>query len=385
MIKQENQSIKMEDEDVKIKPEMIDSGDIGNIHIDEDDYEDTGELQIRGDQESEKAWLAKLPKWLWEAWSNIAEEDEVELGKIRVYNSVGSNGKQRISIFLKDIPGHSTVPKKYDITMNKERYNNTVVFSEKDQPGFRGHKPYSSSAMHNRQRDSRYDNNSNKISKRPYRSSIPKQTSLAGYLQHEVTVTAVENAEYQALTSARFEALSKPKNNTIFTKGVDYNLHPGQTSSQQAFGSFMNRQQAQSSLTDSSGRKKVAKSQKNLNKGLDKAVRVSQEQLLDMLHACFGEYRYWSLLSLRQKLHQPEAFIKNVLEKIGVLDRSGPFQGKWRLRDEYLSTVNAAVINRDSVKEEAAIEQEEDLDEEDDDMEDEEDDTEQFEDVQMED
>lgn len=65
----------------------IDPADAASpMPMEEDDYEDTGELTIPTGAEEAGAWLAKLPKWLWEAWENIAEDEEIELGKVRVYN-----------------------------------------------------------------------------------------------------------------------------------------------------------------------------------------------------------------------------------------------------------------------------------------------------------
>lgn len=55
--------------------------------MDEDEYEDTGELVIPDAAADSGAWLAKLPKWLWEAWANIADDEEIELGKVRVYDN----------------------------------------------------------------------------------------------------------------------------------------------------------------------------------------------------------------------------------------------------------------------------------------------------------
>ncbi|KAF4555370.1 TFIIF beta subunit-like protein [Elsinoe fawcettii] len=346
---------KME-EDVKIKP------DPANAHtpsaMDEDEYEDTGELHIKGAGSDDAAWLAKLPKWLWEAWSTIADDEEIELGKVRVYNDNLPNGTQKLKIVLNDIPGHADVPKKYDVHMSKNHYNNTVVFSEKDQPGFRG-----GGAVWNRDkrlmqqqrdRDTRYD--TNKVSKRPYKSSIPKQTALAGYLQHEVTLTAVENDEYRRLTAKRFAALAQPKHTTTFSAGVDHRMHPG-LAANQTFASFV----AKPSLK---GKKKPQ---------TDKAVRVSQTELMDMLTECFKEYRYWSLKALKGRLKQPEAFIKSEVERIATLIRSGPFTGQWKLRPEYEATLTGGTKD---VKEEAAEEFEDDDDDEDDEGD--------FEDVKME-
>lgn len=75
--------VKREDE-VQIKPDPANAATPSVME--EDEYEDTGELMIPSSAEEAGAWLAKLPKWLWEAWADIGEDEEIELGKVRVYN-----------------------------------------------------------------------------------------------------------------------------------------------------------------------------------------------------------------------------------------------------------------------------------------------------------
>ena len=188
-----------------------------------------------------------------------------------------------------------------------------------------------------------------------------EQTALAGYLQHEVTVTAVENDEYRRLTDARFMEMFQPKRTTTYTTGIDHNLHPGLAKN--PFGKFVAANKTKS------GKKKQQ----------EKAVRISQEELLDALHSCFKQFRYWSLKALKQRLHQPEAYIKNTVEKIATLIRAGPFAMNYKLNPEYETSLN---VDQNQVKEEAAEEGESDEDVKEDEGDDGEDD---FEDVKMED
>lgn len=189
-----------------------------------------------------------------------------------------------------------------------------------------------------------------------------EQVSLAGCVANEVTVTAVENDEYKNLSKARFDKLSEPKHKVTFFKDV----HELMRESMNASAQFTN-------FTTGAQRNKPIK-----KKQTEKAVRISQEDLLDALNQCFKEYRYWSLRALKQRLHQPEAYIKSVVEKIATLIRSGTFSMQYRLNPEYERSLN---IDDARVKEEAAHEDEAD-DDEDDDLDDEGDD---FEDVKMDD
>lgn len=62
---------------------------------------------------------------------------------------------------------------------------------------------------------------------------------------------------------------------------------------------------------------------------------MPKNELIDALFQCFSEYPYWPIKGLRQKLAQPEAYLKLVLEEIAVLNKSGKFALKWCLKPEY--------------------------------------------------
>lgn len=42
---------------------------------------------------------------------------------------------------------------------------------------------------------------------------------------------------------------------------------------------------------------------------------------------------------LRERLVQPEQYLKTTLEDIGIINRSGPYVGKWMLKSEYKNRV----------------------------------------------
>ena len=99
-------------------------------------------------------------------------------------------------------------------------------------------------------------------------------------------------------------------------------MHPGATSNLSTFSTF-----STSARPGGQGGNRKARK--------EKAVRVSQEALLDALYKCFRKYRYWSLKALRNELKQPEAYIKQTLEGIATLVRSGDFAMNYVLRPEY--------------------------------------------------
>lgn len=72
-----------------------------------------------------------------------------------------------------------------------------------------------------------------------------------------------------------------------------------------------------------------------------KFARIPENVLLDRLFGCFSDYRYWSMKALRQKLEQPESYLKETLEKIAVLGKSGRFASQWQLKPENLQLASA--------------------------------------------
>lgn len=111
------------------------------------------------------------------------------------------------------------------------------------------------------------------------------------------------------------------------------------------------------------------KGDKVVRKATDnKAARMPRSELLSALFECFAEHEYWSMKGLREKLVQPEQYLKEVLEDIAVCNRSGKYVGKWMLKSEYKNSAQKAgepsapgaaeVINIDDDDEDDLVEME---------------------------
>lgn len=61
---------------------------------------------------------------------------------------------------------------------------------------------------------------------------------------------------------------------------------------------------------------------------------MPQNELLDLLLDCFTQFKYWHLKTLKAKLNQPEAFLKETLDKVAVLTRSGTHNLTYQLRED---------------------------------------------------
>jgi len=77
---------------------------------------------------------------------------------------------------------------------------------------------------------------------------------------------------------------------------------------------------------------KPAKQQKQQ---YERMARMAKNDLLDAIFLHFRERTHWSIKELRQKVQQPETYLREVLNEVAVLERSGPNNGMYRLTDNY--------------------------------------------------
>ena len=80
--------VKVEDE-VRVKQEPNSTTSAG--FMDDDEDEDTGELHIPSSLRG--IWLTWIPKMLWDSWASIDEDEEIQVGLVRVWSPAGSERK----------------------------------------------------------------------------------------------------------------------------------------------------------------------------------------------------------------------------------------------------------------------------------------------------
>jgi len=69
---------------------------------------------------------------------------------------------------------------------------------------------------------------------------------------------------------------------------------------------------------------------------------MPRDQLLDKIFAIFRQWKYVPMKGFRERLRQPEAYIKETLEPIADLAKSGQFAMNWSLKPENLSASEQA-------------------------------------------
>lgn len=61
---------------------------------------------------------------------------------------------------------------------------------------------------------------------------------------------------------------------------------------------------------------------------------MPQNELIDLIYQCFREYKYWPFKALKVRLRQPESYLKQTLEMVAHLVKSGDFAMTWELKPE---------------------------------------------------
>lgn len=87
-IKAESNTLSVNETELHIKSDPDSKGVSPAALSDDDIYEeDPGDLDFSG--AAEGVYLTRIPKFLWENWSKLAEDQEIQLGTIRIEGAPG--------------------------------------------------------------------------------------------------------------------------------------------------------------------------------------------------------------------------------------------------------------------------------------------------------
>ncbi|KAF2405142.1 hypothetical protein EJ06DRAFT_552577 [Trichodelitschia bisporula] len=306
---------KME-EDTKVKMEPNTDGTPFVLQDGED--EDTGEMIIRPNVP--QGWLVRVPKDLWTGLSELKDDEEIEIGKLKVWQMPSGEQKLRLEM-KKDIKGWDLIPKEYDMNVTNQKTRNMFVFSEKNMTGYRPHVFGRGRQDRQRAQGSSKGVDSKggpvKVDKtRGKGRSIPKHTELAAMPNHEAHCTPRDTEEYRQI-QAKKAAIEKEKKAEL-RLAVDMSaskLHNTGMGIGSNFDTFIK-----------TGAEKKARPQEN------KAARIPKEDLIDLLAQKFQEFKFWGLKELKHATRQPEAYLREVLSEIAVMVKTGPAANTWTLR-----------------------------------------------------
>ncbi|KAK9483168.1 transcription initiation factor IIF, beta subunit [Lipomyces starkeyi] len=280
----------------------------------EDVYEDSGDLDMSA--AGTKVWLVRMPRFLRERWLEMENSDGQDLGIVRLRQ----DNTNDIRLILADTAATKDLPHEYKLSVTNQNVCNTFVFGEQNLSRY-------SNARNQNGADLAAQNNSNgKIKRRRYqpynRVNIPKKTSIVGTVFHEcsLTVSAADKNYTNFVTQRKMMAESVPRPQVTLLNEI-----PGVTSAM-----------AGPSMKDSnSAFMKAQKREKDRASAEGKAARIPKNELYDQLFKLFEEYDYWSMKGFRERTRQPEAYLKEVLESVAILNKKGPYALKYSLKPEY--------------------------------------------------
>ncbi|GAB0137001.1 hypothetical protein EsDP_00005284 [Epichloe bromicola] len=338
-------SIKADPDEEKIMPPAM--------PMDEDDlFEDAGDLEFYDrtapGNSLETLYLSRIPKYMWDSWLKLVErlgdDEEVQIGTLRTWNEPqpdatvegGTRDVTKLRMLLNsNCPEHQALPREYDLEILDRDVKNHFIFSEEDLPSYKAKNKARAEAAASgipqsllRQRQNQGAERTPRTFDRRsrfqpyYRKAIPKRTKIFGKIHYDVRVEPRNIQEEERLLAKQmFDAEnSKTKLQIISRNSASSIINPGATGSATWGGNFI---------------KNAAPTVKAKKGEIFKAARIPKNQLLDLIFDCFRQYQYWSMKALRQKLQQPDSYLRQVLEEVAVLHKSGRFANHYGLNDAY--------------------------------------------------
>jgi transcription initiation factor TFIIF subunit beta len=80
--------------DTLIKPDPDAPGASPGAASEEDIYEDAGDLEFNTDSAFQALYLARVPKYVWDAWSKLDDDAEIQIGTMRHTTVTDPNGQK---------------------------------------------------------------------------------------------------------------------------------------------------------------------------------------------------------------------------------------------------------------------------------------------------
>nr|4V1N_R Chain R, TRANSCRIPTION INITIATION FACTOR IIF SUBUNIT BETA [Saccharomyces cerevisiae]4V1O_R Chain R, Transcription Initiation Factor Iif Subunit Beta [Saccharomyces cerevisiae] len=234
-------------------------------------YEESLDLDL--ERSNRQVWLVRLPMFLAEKWRDRNNLHGQELGKIRI-NKDGS----KITLLLNENDNDS-IPHEYDLELTKKVVENEYVFTEQNL----------------------------------------KKTAIVGTVCHECQVMpSMNDPNYHKIVEQRRNIVKLNNKERITTLDETVGVTMSHT--------------GMSMRSDNSNFLKVGREKAKSN---IKSIRMPKKEILDYLFKLFDEYDYWSLKGLKERTRQPEAHLKECLDKVATLVKKGPYAFKYTLRPEY--------------------------------------------------
>jgi transcription initiation factor TFIIF subunit beta len=143
---------------------------------------------------------------------------------------------------------------------------------------------------------------------------------MLGLVNAEFICSPRDNEEYRRIRAAKEEALK--------SKHKKLNLLQGEAAT-----ALIRTGMTDATTFSTTAPEKKKRPQEN------KATRMDESSLIDALTELFRQYRFWPIASIKSRLKQPEAYLREVLGRIGTLVKTGQAANTWTLNDTYLASL----------------------------------------------
>jgi transcription initiation factor TFIIF subunit beta len=412
----------------------------GIVAINEDQLDNNETLDLNLENANKQIWLVRLTPQLADLWRSEEFMNGQKLGNIKIPKAdrPGADKRKILLELNEEIPEHKRLEKQYELKLIKQVVENEYAFSESQFEQFRQRlmyrtqvvnmpnqprmralnkealnheanwtrkiRNYKKEAQYRDQRskdpnfkskraesgmgttyisDDEKDDKKKQSGRRsakfekfdkfrkfiPYAKTIPKKTEIVGKVVHECQVIPtklVADNKLRMIEQRKRLALMAKRKTINYIKTESVGLMHGRATPNIQTGS---------TITLS----KELAMKKEIAKADGRAARLERDVLMNLLFKLFNEYEYWTMKGLREKTNQPEAFLKECIESIAVMERKGPYALKWRLKDEYRKSIDVEKkVKRGTIEEDEEAERSGDGERDDED-------DEEMDDVEMED
>lgn len=161
-------------------------------------------------------------------------------------------------------------------------------------------------------------------------------------MRTEINCLPVENDEYKRITEQRSLLAHRPKQKIRVLEDLPSGnlLNPGTMGVAGDFRNFIVRLTAIVHSTGIDGRQDTTGRTKRKGQML-KTARMPYNDLVDAIMDAFKEYTYWPFKVLKNRVQQPEAYLKETLETMAFQAKSGTHMSEWQLKPEYKESTYA--------------------------------------------
>ncbi|KAJ9106275.1 hypothetical protein QFC21_001420 [Naganishia friedmannii] len=290
-----------------------------------------------------QSWLIKIPAELQSRWSKIREAG-VPLGKLRVYNPTESYPNREFVLLVPEDPSNSTSGAPSKTTSPTP----ALASGSKSQPAAPDVKPEEAPMLEYILSESSQAGNLARQKflyqedRRRYEfngtSKRPGHPRLVGAVQKQCNlVPNLSNKKMAELIKQQYAIPDAQRRKTRML--TDETLTAGQRNSL-ATGNSLMRNKNNSTLKTALSYQTAKRVDPRALK--ERSYRMGKQTLIDTLFEEFSRFKFWSMRALKERLRQPEAWLRECLMEVAQQEQEGPYKSLWTLKPQFAAVQGEA-------------------------------------------